>query len=93
MKVLKTLAAVAALTFPLFSFATPVNINTATAEELAKALNGVGQKKAEAIVAWRAEHGPFTSAEQLSEVKGIGEALIARNKDDILLQDTTKAAQ
>ncbi|PPC74169.1 competence protein ComEA [Pokkaliibacter plantistimulans] len=93
MKALKALAAVAALTFPLFSFATPVNINTATAEELAKALNGVGQKKAEAIVAWRTEHGPFTSAEQLSEVKGIGEALIARNKDDILLQDSTKTAQ
>lgn len=63
-----------------------VNINTASAAELAESLNGVGMKKAEAIILWREEHGPFTSKEQLLEVKGIGEVTLAKNSDRILLE-------
>lgn len=75
-------------------FATPVNINSADAVTIAKSLKGVGQKKADAIVADRAKNGPFKSAEDLKRVKGIGDAIIANNKADILLADTdaTKAA-
>jgi competence protein ComEA len=60
-----------------------VNINTADAVSLAAALNGIGIKKAEAIVAYREQKGKFTSAEQLLEVKGIGKATLEKNKDKI----------
>lgn len=50
-----------------------VNINTAQVEELTM-LQGIGEVKAEAIVAWRDKHGPFEDAEQLLEVSGVGEA-------------------
>ncbi|SFN36924.1 competence protein ComEA [Izhakiella capsodis] len=56
-----------------------VSINQASASELAKMLNGVGLRKAEAIVSYRKQYGPFTAIEQLSEVPGIGEALLKRN--------------
>lgn len=52
--------------------AQPVNINTADAETLANALRGIGMRKAEAIVAYRAEHGPFKAVDELVNVKGIG---------------------
>lgn len=48
-----------------------LNINTAGAEALTL-LPGIGPAKAEAIVAYRAAHGPFSSGEELLEVKGIG---------------------
>ncbi|WJY14036.1 helix-hairpin-helix domain-containing protein [Pectobacteriaceae bacterium CE90] len=56
-----------------------VNINTATAEQLAAIMNGVGLKKAQAIVTYREQNGPFTQIEQLQEVPGIGAALVGRN--------------
>jgi len=56
-----------------------VSINQATAEELAAALNGVGLKKAQAIVSYRDEYGAFTQLEQLKEVPGMGNALVERN--------------
>lgn len=62
-----------------------VDLNKADAETLANSLHRVGQKKAEAIVAWRKANGKFTSVEQLIEVKGIGEATVAANRDRIVL--------
>lgn len=56
-----------------------VSINSASAEELAAALNGVGIKKAESIVSYREKYGPFNAVEQLKEVPGIGNALVERN--------------
>ncbi|HEY3488027.1 MAG TPA: helix-hairpin-helix domain-containing protein [Gammaproteobacteria bacterium] len=56
-----------------------VNINTADAKALAAALEGVGQSKAEAIVQYRTEHGPFKSVEALVNVKGIGQSVIKSN--------------
>ncbi len=58
-----------------------VSINQADAEELASVLNGVGLKKAEAIVRYREQNGPFTQIEQLQEVPGIGASLVERNRD------------
>ena len=48
-----------------------VNVNTATAADL-ETLPGIGPVLAEAIVAYRDEHGPFTSVDQLEDVSGIG---------------------
>ena len=50
----------------------PVNINTADAATLAGSLRGIGRSKAEAIVAYRDENGPFKSVDDLVNVKGIG---------------------
>lgn len=58
-----------------------VSINQANAEEFASALNGVGLKKAEAIVRYRQQNGLFTDVEQLQEVPGIGASLFERNRD------------
>lgn len=62
-----------------------VNINTADATAIAAALNGVGDAKAAAIVAYRTEHGPFKSADQLAQVKGIGLRTVEMNRDRIEL--------
>jgi competence protein ComEA len=75
------------LTF-LFSFnalATPVNVNTADAKTISESLSGIGEKKAEAIVKYRAEKGLFKTAEDLANVPGIGEKTVAKNKSDIIL--------
>ena len=58
-------------------------INLASAEEIAEQLPGVGIKKAQAIVAYRAEHGPFNSPEELEAVKGVGPKLRAKVSDRI----------
>jgi competence protein ComEA len=59
-----------------------ININTADVAALTQ-LKGVGAKKAEAIIAWRNAHGKFKTLEQLMDVKGIGEAILAANRDKI----------
>lgn len=48
-----------------------VNINTAPAEEL-ETLPGIGAAKAQAVVVYRADNGPFTRVEELLNVPGIG---------------------
>lgn len=65
--------------FSLFA-ATPLDINSATASELAAVMSGVGTMKAEAIVSYREMNGPFESLSQLTQVKGIGEVLVTRNQ-------------
>lgn len=62
-----------------------VSINTATADELAQAMNGVGKKKAQSIVSYREEYGPFKSIEDLKQVPGMGNSLIERNLSRIRL--------
>jgi competence protein ComEA len=65
--------------------ADPVNVNSADATALAKALNGVGPAKAKAIVAYREKNGPFKTVDQLAMVEGISQKLIDRNRADIQL--------
>ncbi|MDW6092621.1 ComEA family DNA-binding protein [Vibrio rhizosphaerae] len=62
-----------------------VNINSATAEEVAATLSGIGLKKAQALVNYREEHGPFTQIEDITAVKGIGPSLIEKNRRRISL--------
>ena len=71
------------LSLSIPGIAQAVNVNTASAEALADSLNGVGIKKATAIIEWRSEHGNFASLDDLDKVKGIGSKTLARNKDDI----------
>jgi len=86
MKAVTTLAAIAALTFSSLTFASPVNINTANAEQIAEALNGIGIVKAEAIVDYRTSNGLFSSANQVTMVRGIGDSTFEKNKADILIK-------
>ena len=60
----------------------PVDVNTATAEELEE-LMGIGPVLAQAIVEYRSEHGPFESIDELLEVSGIGEAKLDNIRDDV----------
>ena len=79
-----TLAAMLLLS-PFAAQAEPVNVNTADAGALAKALNGIGPAKAKAIVAYRDKNGPFKTVDQLAMVEGITQKLIERNRADIKL--------
>lgn len=60
----------------------PVNINTASAEELAK-LPGIGPKIAEEIVSYRKNHGPFKTTRDITNVKGVGDKKYEAIKDKI----------
>lgn len=63
---------------------TLVSINTATLEEL-MTLEGIGEAKAKSIIAYREEHGPYQAIEDLLNVSGIGESLLAKIKENITL--------
>ena len=85
MRIWKRALPLSALVLPLWVLAGPVNVNTADAEAISEALQGVGLSKAKAIVEYRQKHGPFKAAEDLSLVKGIGERTVELNRDDILV--------
>lgn len=53
-----------------------ININTATQEEL-ETLPSIGEVRAQAIIAYREEHGGFRTTDELMEVSGIGEKIFA----------------
>ena len=61
-----------------------INLNTATASDLQK-LNGIGEKKAEQIIAYRQEKGSFKSIDELKEVSGIGDKTFAAIKDQLTI--------
>ena len=86
MKIIKTFAALAAISISSITSAAPVNINTATATEIADALNGIGMSKAQAIVEYRQAYGEFSRADEIVFVRGIGESTFENNKDDILVK-------
>lgn len=81
----------------LFSLAAwagePVNVNSASAEEIAENLKGIGMSKAQAIVAYREANGGFSHVDQLVNVKGIGVRTIDQNRGMILLQDGKEPAK
>ena len=66
-----------------------IDINTASAEELAQ-LKGVGPSHAAAIVVYREKNGPFEKPEDLIQVPGIGQKTFEKNKDSIVAGNTGK---
>ena len=76
-------AALAAAVFSSSLFAAPVNINKASAEQIADALKGIGMAKATAIVEYRKKNGKFKKPEDIVKVKGVGPAIFAKIKKDV----------
>ncbi len=89
---MKKLLVVLFITFCSFNvMAKPVNINTADAKTIGESLKGIGLKKAEAIVKYRTEKGPFKTVEELENVSGIGKKTLESIKNDVLLSDEATA--
>lgn len=61
--------------------ASRINLNAADAATLQRELSGIGEAKAQAIVAYRESNGPYTSVDELLEVKGIGKAILDKNRE------------
>lgn len=60
-----------------------IDLNTADAPTLQRELVGVGEAKAKAIVLYRESNGPFSSIDELLEVKGIGKAILDKNREKL----------
>lgn len=62
-----------------------VNINEANSEQL-QTLSGIGPTKAESIIQYRNDYGGFTAIQEITQVKGIGDATFLKIKDFITIQ-------
>ncbi|MCL2297253.1 MAG: helix-hairpin-helix domain-containing protein [Proteobacteria bacterium] len=82
------------LIFALFSLSAfaAVDINTATKEEL-QTLSGIGPEKAQAIIDYRTQNGPFKTTGDLQNVKGIGEKTLEKLGDSITVSGGKAAAK
>lgn len=100
-KLCRTLLLVSACTCPLAAWSsetagTPplagvatsaeVNLNTADRDTLMSRLVGIGASKADAIITYREAHGAFVSVDELLEVKGIGPAILERNRERLVTE-------
>lgn len=91
MQKIKILFAALLLSFSLFALAAEpakanlINLNTATVAELST-LSGIGQSKAEAIIEYRKQIGSFKNINELTMVKGIGNATFEKNKDRLTIK-------
>lgn len=63
-----------------------INLNTAPVSDLTR-LPGIGEKRAESILAYREENGPFSSVQELTEVPGIGAGILAQITDYVTVGD------
>lgn len=86
MKTLSSFLFIVLFSFSNLLFAAQVNINTADAETISRELTGIGQSKAEAIVTYREQNGPYKDIEDLVNVKGIGMVTIDKNKSKLILE-------
>ena len=84
------LAGVAQATDSVERLSGVVNLNTADAEQL-QMLPGVGEKRAEAIIAIRSSKGGFKKVEEIVEVKGVGDALLERLRPHLTVSGKTTA--
>lgn len=85
MKILKAIVLCGALLIAGLAQAGSVNINQADAAVLSSELNGIGEKKAQAIIDYRTQHGPFNTLEDLQNVKGISDKTIDKNREKMTL--------
>jgi len=95
MKLINLKSLVTVLATGLFTIwawaAQPVNVNSASVEEIAEGLKGVGMTKAAAIVDYRNTNGKFKHVDELVNVKGIGIRTVDINREFILLENSKLA--
>ena len=72
---------------PGLLFAEAININTADKETLMTSIKGVGEKRAEAIIDYRQQNGPFQSVDDLAKISGIGQTIVDDNRENITVSD------
>ncbi|GEM_PF-634495 len=87
MNIAKLASFAALILYAAIGSAETVNLNTADAQTIHSSLKGIGEKKAQAIVNYRDEHGPFENVEDIMNVKGIGDGIFKKIKDDLILND------
>ena len=85
MRTIQSMLVLLAMLVSVSSFAGPVDINSADASTLASAISGVGESRAAAIVEYRDTHGPFTSVDDLSNVKGIGMKTVDKSRKNLMV--------
>lgn len=72
-------------TLPALLFAGElINVNTAD-KDLLMSIKGVGEKRAEAIINYREQNGPFKNIEQLAEIKGLGQYFVDTNREKLVV--------
>ena len=67
----------------------PVNINTADKEVL-MSVKGIGERRADAIIEYREQQGPFKSVDQLANISGISQALVETNRETLMVNPSSK---
>lgn len=88
MKFINSIILTLLIALPIIGFsADKININTADKETLMSVIKGVGEKKAEAIIMYREENGEFKSIDELVNVKGIGQGIIDKHKEQLSISD------
>lgn len=88
MKLINSIVLTLLLALPVIGFsAESININTADKETLMSVIKGVGEAKAEAIIAYRKENGDFKSVDDLANVKGIGQTTIDKHREQLTTSD------
>ncbi len=88
MKTLRNLAVTMLLCLPVALFAgQAVDINTADKKTL-MSLNGIGESFAERIIEYRELNGGFKSIQELTNIRGIGQTLMEKNKARLTVGDT-----
>lgn len=63
-----------------------VELNRATLEDLI-ALPGIGESRAQRIVEYREEHGPFSHTTELMNISGIGEGIYAKLREYVYVEE------
>jgi competence protein ComEA len=84
MKLFNSIVLTLLLALPIIGFsAESININTADKETLMSVIKGVGETKADAIIAYRKENGNFKSIDELANVKGIGQGTVDKHREQL----------